>query len=95
VSDVNTVIVVYSKRRKMKNPCNECLVSAACTQICDAKINYGTLVNVAAERYRQYMRNPNERFIQKTKAILGYYTHKSKQHHEDLHKITKRERGLL
>jgi hypothetical protein len=46
-------------------------------------------------RYRHYVRDNNTRFIQKTKAILIYYEDRSKQHHEDLHKITKRERGLL
>ena len=79
----------------MKNPCNECLVVAACTSICPAKINYGTLVNGGMVRYRHYTRDNNDRFVQKTKAILVYYEDKSKQHHMDLHKISKRERGLL
>lgn len=79
----------------MKNPCNECLVTAACTRICDAKINYGTLVNGGEQRYRSYLRDNNIRFIQKTKAILVYYEDKSRQHRIDIHKITRRERGLL
>jgi len=80
----------------MKNPCSEeCLIIAACTEVCNAKINYGTLVECGTNRWRQYLiNNGNPRFNQRTKAILKYYTDKFHIHSQDLRKISNRGKGL-
>ena len=79
----------------MKNPCEQCLVSPACTALCPAKINYGTLIEGGVLRYGEYLRDPHIRFIQRTKAIYKYYKDKSYNHSSDIIKITTRSKGLL
>jgi len=96
-SDANIVVVqyLYKKMKKMKNPCKDCLVVAACTQLCPAKLNYGILVEGEAQRYRTYINNSHIRFAKRTKAIYKYYEDKTNQHSRDIAKITIRCRGLL
>ena len=79
----------------MKNPCKDCLVLAACTQLCPSKLNYGTLIEGGAQRYQTYINNSDIRFIKRTKAIYKYYKDKTDQHSCDIVSITKRSRGLL
>jgi hypothetical protein len=79
----------------MKNPCEDCLVLAACTQLCPAKLNYGTLIEGGAERYQSYINKSNIRFIKRTKAMYKYYKNKVDQHSCDIARITTRSMGLL
>ena len=82
----------------MKNPCSEeCLIVAACTEVCNTKINYGILVQGGYSRYQQYLHNNkmDPRFKQRTESIMKYYRDKSYVHENDIIKIGNRGRGLL
>lgn len=79
----------------MENPCNECLVKPACTEICGPKINYGTLLSGAIGRYGMYMGSLSPRFFQRNKAMAKNYESKSVIHYDDLRRIDQRSRGML
>jgi len=80
----------------MKNPCNECLVVAACTEPCNPKLSYGTQLHTGVRNYGSFLASDsNPRFRQRTKAILKYYNDKNMANTEDLIKINRRKNGQL
>lgn len=90
--DVNIVIVMSSWKRKMKNPCNECLIKSACTDVCDKKTRYGIIMNGKVRRYREYVRD--ERTQGMTKR-LEYYEDQFTKHSRQIGVIIKRATGRL
>lgn len=78
----------------MKDPCDDCLVVAGCTQICPKKENYETLISQAVQNYRRFQ--PNEmspRFRQRHANLLKHYHNKSTKHYLSLRKINTRRSG--
>lgn len=83
----------------MKNPCEEnCLIVAACTELCPQKINYGILVTGALYRYREYVSKltmQDRRKDQRILKIAELYEKKSIVHARNVTKISNRGKGLL
>ena len=77
----------------MKNPCRNCLVKAACTDVCKNKTTYGIILNGKVKRYREYTRERYyDRYIIKR---LEYYEKTSQKHFREIRNIIRREEGLL
>ena len=81
----------------MKNPCqNNCLIIAACTELCPEKINYGYFINGKVRKYRSHIRNYRIYGVpKKIVRISNLYEKDSQIHFADVGKIERRLRGLL
>ena len=91
--DVNTVNVLFLWSRKMKNPCHNCLVTAACTNVCQEKTNYGIILNGKIKRYREYVRDfPRDQGLNRR---LNYFERISQKHMRQIGDIIRRDDGLL
>ena len=76
----------------MKNPCNECLVRAACSMVCWSKQNYGTLLKNATESHREYFfQKPRDQSI---KSMYQYYKKIQRDHFEDVVRINTKQRDI-
>ena len=77
----------------MKNPCHNCLIVAACTDVCQQKTWYGIMLNGKVKRYRQYVRDfPRDQGL--TNA-MNHYEKESQKHFRQIGNIVRREEGLL
>ena len=81
----------------MKNPCqNNCLIIAACTELCPKKIRYGYFINGKVRKSRANVRHYTISGDPKQiKRINNAYEKESMIHFADIGKIERRLRGLL
>ena len=78
----------------MKDPCEECLVSVMCNQICWDKTNYGSLLKTAIN-HSKHMIN-KKTYISKYVNEFLKYNSKYKKHKETLNKIQfRKDRSLM
>jgi len=81
----------------MKDPCNECLVSIMCSQLCWQKINYGTLLKTSINESKQMINKrtrKNDSYVEEfLKYKLKYEEHR-KTFNEVLFKKIRITRGL-
>lgn len=72
----------------MKDPCDKCVVSTVCSEICDEKRNYATLLSNAVMQNRHILvRDP---FSHNHKKFKKYLTLQS-EHMKTLSKIRQRK----
>jgi hypothetical protein len=94
---VNIVVVSFlCKAMKMKNPCKDCLVKPSCSELCFAKINYGTLLRLAIQAHREFfIKNGFSRKDSNINENQKDYEVKNMIHTADLIKIEKRRSRRL
>jgi hypothetical protein len=77
----------------MEDPCNECLVKPACTEVCWKKQNYGKLISEAVRRHESYLFRNDYRRTQNLRNKLSYYRSLEGKDRTDLKKIRNRQSG--
>lgn len=70
----------------MQNPCKKCLLQNNCSEICDSKINFKTLVDNALKSYMVYRKKSIDRQFELYKKWYGY----KKENDDDFQRINKR-----
>ena len=81
------------KGMKMNNPCTNCLVVSACTQICSDKTLYGCYINARVREFRETSRNPETKIFHCEQ--WSFFEVKSSNHYHEIGKIIKRSEGML
>jgi len=77
----------------MKDPCNKCLVSAMCSQICWDKANYDALLKSAINHSKQMINKKT--YIHKYVDEFLKYKLKYEEHKETLNEIQSRKFRII